>query len=569
MYVADFETTTDPGDCRVWAWAVCDVYDETRVAIGNDIGSFMRFVVANPDVYYFHNLAFDGEFIVSYLLSNGYAHVERLVNRSFSTLISDTGKWYQLEVCFKRNGRQQMNRSVFRDSLKKLPMSVANVAKSFDLPISKLEIDYDEARPEGHELTDEERAYVVNDVRIVACALREQLDQGLDAMTVGSDALKFCKGVIGRKWANMFPELTVKMDSWMRKAYRGGYTFANPEHAVTDEDPMREVGTGNVYDVNSMYPSVMSDESFPAFMPVHFDGRYVPDPAHPLFIQYVTVACKLRDGFFPILQIKKNPFYVETEYISDTEGYVELALTNVDLEMLDAHYELDILSYNGGFKFRSVTGVFDEYIAHWMGVKETTTGGKRQIAKLMLNSLYGKFATNPIVRGKEPFLREDDAVGYRLTPEDERKPVYTPVGVFVTSYARRRIQTAVEAVHERFCYCDTDSIHLIGDDPVSGMDVHPTRLGAWKHESTFSRARYVRAKTYIERITHVGKMVDGVYGMHAVEPYDDVKCAGLPSYLHGEVGFDNFRRGLVVAGKLMPSHVKGGIVLVERDFTVR
>lgn len=27
-FTADFETTTDPKDCRVWAWGVCEVGNE-------------------------------------------------------------------------------------------------------------------------------------------------------------------------------------------------------------------------------------------------------------------------------------------------------------------------------------------------------------------------------------------------------------------------------------------------------------------------------------------------------------------------------------------------------------
>ena len=29
IYTADFETTTDVSDCRVWAWCTCDI-DEIR-----------------------------------------------------------------------------------------------------------------------------------------------------------------------------------------------------------------------------------------------------------------------------------------------------------------------------------------------------------------------------------------------------------------------------------------------------------------------------------------------------------------------------------------------------------
>jgi hypothetical protein len=570
MYVADFETTTDPDDCRVWAWAVCEVGQPLCSCYGNSIESFMDFVKSNPDTYYFHNLAFDGEFIIHHLLSSGFSYCEgRLKANEFDTLISDTGKYYKMRVCFERKGRKRGNVSTFKDSLKKLPMGVDAIAKAFHLPISKLSIDYDEYREPGHELTREEVDYVLNDVRIVAMALQVQEDRGLTKLTLGSDALNDCREFVGfRRWNNLFPELTLQADDMIRKAYRGGYTYCNPKTQADEDRPNLCVGNGSVYDVNSMYPSVMSQCELPVGLPVWFDGRYETDGEYPLHVSYVTAYLKSRENRFPTLQIKRNPYFRETEYITDTEGYVELAVTNVDLEVLEAQYEMDILSYNGGFKFRCASGVFDDYIDYWMRVKATTEGGERTLAKLMLNSLYGKFATNPHVQSKVPFMRDDGSVGYSLMPEETRKPVYTPVGVFVTSYARKRIIEAIEHVHDRFCYCDTDSIHLTGWQPVSGMEVHPTRLGAWKHESDFDKAKYVRAKTYMERIIATGKMVDGKYEMVACEPTVDVKCAGLPDQLRRDLDFESFRRGLVVSGKLRPRHVKGGIILETTDFTL-
>ena len=36
IYAGDFETTTNPDDCRVWAWCICDIYniDETIELVG-------------------------------------------------------------------------------------------------------------------------------------------------------------------------------------------------------------------------------------------------------------------------------------------------------------------------------------------------------------------------------------------------------------------------------------------------------------------------------------------------------------------------------------------------------
>lgn len=89
-------------------------------------------------------------------------------------MISDKGQFYSLEICFG----PKMKVKIY-DSLKILPFSVAQVAKGFNLPISKLEIDYDEKRENGHVLTKQEVDYLRNDVEIMARALKVLFDQQL------------------------------------------------------------------------------------------------------------------------------------------------------------------------------------------------------------------------------------------------------------------------------------------------------------------------------------------------------------------------------------------------------
>ena len=84
-------------------------------------------------------------------------------------------------------------------------------------------------------------------------------------------------------------------------------------------------------------------------------------------------------------------------------------------------------------------------------------------------------------------------------------------------------------------------------------EIHQSKLGFWKLENKFQRARFLRQKTYIEE-------VDGEL---------DVKCAGMPAKVKGNVTWDNFRVGFSSGGKLLPKHVKGGVVLVDTDFTIK
>ena len=123
-YTADFETTVDPEDCRVWAWAITEIGNVSNFKYGNSLEEFMSLIETMPnDTYYFHNLRFDGEFILYYLLKNGYEYVKNkknLYTKSFSCLISDKNVFYTLEICFYKKG-DIIKKVTIYDSLKILP----------------------------------------------------------------------------------------------------------------------------------------------------------------------------------------------------------------------------------------------------------------------------------------------------------------------------------------------------------------------------------------------------------------------------------------------------------------
>ena len=146
--------------------------------------------------------------------------------------------------------------------------------------------------------------------------------------------------------------------------------------------------------------------------------------------------------------------------------------------------------------------MFDQYIDYWTDIKIQATkdknAGLRAIAKLYLNSLYGKFATSPYVRSAIPYLGEDGVVHYHKTEYEERDSIYVPIGAFITAIARNKTIRSAQSVYDRYLYSDTDSIHIKGTDIPGCLDVDDYRLGAWKCESKFERARFIRQKCYIE-----------------------------------------------------------------------
>lgn len=567
-YTADFETNNSVTECRVWAYAICEIGNIDNFIYGNNIDDFIKWcekVKGNPTLY-FHNLKFDGCYIISYLLQNGYEWVDNRDNRrdkTFTTLITDMGVWYQIEIYFKVTSKRTVSVKI-NDSLKILNFSVDKIAKDFKLPISKLEIDYNEIRPIGHILTDQEVDYIRNDVTIMAMALDIMFKAGLTKMTIGSDAISNYKDTI-TLFTDYFPMLTYEEDEIIRKSYRGGWTYANPKWTN------RQIGEGIVIDKNSMYPYQLSDKLLPFGRPEYYEGHYKEDITYPLWVETITAKFDLKPNMLPTLQLKNTLGFIPNEYIETTKGeYVTITLTSVDYELLVTHYDVDVLEYHGGYKFKGIKGLFTKYVSTWMSeknkAKKEDNASMYVISKLCLNSLYGKFGLNPNTRSKKPYLNDDKILKFELLPREIRDSIYVPVASFTTAYARMDIISNAQAIRDYslskygkdyFLYSDTDSIHamkLEEDELIKFMEIDDYKLGAYKVESTFKKACFIRQKCYIE------------------EDYDGVihsTIAGLPKKLGTDITFDNFKVGFTTSGKLRFLQVPNGVILVPTDFTIK
>lgn len=608
MLTADFETTTNELDCRVWAWGVCEIGNPNYFTYGNNIESFIEYMkMSNNSTFYFHNLKFDGEFIISWLFENGFKHViDKKLNASktFSTLISDKGQFYSIKIYFEKKGKNSNVVTIY-DSLKILPFSVAQISKGFNLTISKLEIDYKKDRPIGHILTQTEIDYLRNDVDIVARALNVIFEQGLTKMTQAGNAMYDYMNTVGSKnFSRWFPTPDLAYDADVRQSYKGGFTYLLTKYKNLD------INEGLVLDVNSLYPWVMHDCPLPYGEGIFFKGQYVEDKLYNLYVQMFSCQFELKEGYIPTIQMKNNLSFIPTQYLESSNGEeVTMCLTSVDLELLFEHYNVYNIDYISGWKFKSTIGLFTEYIDKWTAVKIDAgkTGNKamRTLAKLMLNALYGRFALNPKVASKIPYY-DNGVVKYDIPKEeytdekgrkrtrikfDIREPIYIPVGTFITAWARHKTITSAQKLYKYFVYADTDSLHLniplpsemlkmsneelekmttadlqkFGVDIPDDFIVDPYALGAWKVEEVFRRGRYIRQKSYIHDYNPRDTWGGEGYDPKALK----ITCAGMPEACYENVTWDNFNEGQSFKGKLQPKHVAGGIVLKDIEFTIK
>ena len=547
--------TSRTGRVRVWLWGIAPL-DSDEVFTGTTIESYFDKAAELGGVHWFHNLRFDGAFIDSYLcdqppvglgMQSGEWMPRHVPEGAFGALISDQGAHYSRYIRLRNGYRFEV-----RDSLKKFPnTTVAALAKMYGHEVGKGEIDYTKERPIGYRPTADELDYLQRDVGILRTALRVAESLGNTALTIGGDAMTEYRSTMAHgKFRTIFPKLDRDLDDWIRQAYRGGWTYVNPKY----QGKILE-GTGSVWDVNSMYPAVMRQSSYPIGPPVRLAPGQQELEGYPHTIVGALLDASIKPGRLPMIQVKRDARYNPVEYQIEVRG-IEWYGTEVDWRLLLEQYDVTIHEWIAGFAFRGIRGLFDRYIDKWMEVKEKSEGGMRTQAKFQLNNLWGRFAINPLRAGRLPIIGPDGAVKYEPTPQVYDEPCYTPVGVWTTSYGRDRVIRAAQSFGERFLAADTDSTHVLGVDPGE-LEVHETRLGAWKCEAIFERATYLRAKAYAEQIVHA----DGTTEVEA-------HVAGLPRRLLDGAKIEDIVVGTKYTGKLVPRRVPGGVILVSTDFEI-
>lgn len=623
IYTADFETTTQT-PAVVWCWGLSQIDNPDFFEYGETIEEFLLYfksLKSDVNCVYFHNLKFDGGFIIDWLLKNGYVWKDErkyCEGGDFTTIITGDSKFYVIDIYFGKHGKTKKHVKIY-DSAKLLSLSVKSIAESFELDIKKGKIDYDRHNKEC-EITKEEIEYLRNDVQIMAKALNKMFELLPEKITVGSCALADYIEFIGGKKRfeqSMFPVLPNEIDVQIRRAYKGGFTAINRDHAG------KIIDGGIVLDVNSLYPHVMHDCVLPYGEPVYFEGEYNKKckAKYPLYIQNIDCVFKIKENKIPIIQLHHSSYYLTNDYLTQSvDKYgepctINMTVTNIDLEMIKNHYDIEILSYNGGYMFRGSDRLFCDWVDKWMKLKieadRTGNKGRRKIAKLIQNSLYGKFGLNPIIKSKKPVLNEEknkieyENIKYIVTDENGdimcdingevmetdkkvRDGIYIPIAVFVTAYARKKTIETAQKIHEesilkygesRWLYSDTDSLHLKGFDIPAWLDVDQYNLGAWKIESVFERGKFLQAKRYIEDNyimlddeikTDINGNPINVLKNGYGEPITQIKvtCAGLQAKFHNEVTFENFNYGAKFR-RLVPETVEGGVILKEIEFTLQ
>ena len=395
-----------------------------------------------------------------------------------------------------------------------------------------------------------------DNLQVVAKCLQFLEEQGLDKNTIGSNAwFNYIETKFGNihRAKRVFVELDEDAEDLARRGFRGGWCYLNPKAENNSF-------SGYCFDINSMYPWIMYDHALPVYEPVRFEGE--PDwndKRYPLFIVEVVLDYAIiKEGCFPWLvsdyQLEK---VVENDYIEKRLKPVRAVLTNMELELLFQTYDFGNITYKKGYKFKASKSLFKEYVSKWYQQKNNSFGAKKQVAKMMLNNLFGKFATKKTYKSQIFYISPTDGIEYKRELGEapgSSLSYYTPMATFIAAYGRCKVIYTAMANKETFLYSDTDSIHLSIDsvEEANWIEVHDSNLGFWKVERQFEDSKFLGLKCYAE------KEVNGDWVF---------KVAGLPKSSQEKLTIDQFYQGAEIEFEIAQK-IPGGVGTSTGKFTI-
>lgn len=437
-----------------WELQVIGVFDGENYFHFRQIGEFLGHIMQKKyrNFRWFAHFGgrYDLNFIFDYLRSRNDCAVSFYCSGSMV-----------VQMKIKRNGII----TKLCDSFRLLPASLAELCKSFNVTHKKTTYDFAEMEY-GPELIE----YNEQDCRgLWECLDSFYRETGLQSETFATHSMKMFR----KDYLNTYiwkPRQAVI--DFIRPSYHGGRVevFKSQHDNLT------------AYDVNSMYPYVMQ---FP--MPIEYLGesRQLSDSKYG----FISAQVYVPDSYIPTLPIRNGKLYFPCGMVEGTWTTAEIrqAVENgcIIQRIQEAHY------------FHTEP-IFKEYIDILYSLKKTASEPTRTIAKLLMNSFYGKFGQNPTKKvycseseaphGAWPIITpEGNPTGFAFFERTSNAAYLLPhLASAVTSAARLHL---LSSLSDSSFYCDTDSVFTTEQMPTS------QELGGWS-EVGAGQAHFIQPKLY-------------------------------------------------------------------------
>lgn len=452
---------------------------------------------------YVYNFSFEWSFIFPVLFEKGFKFKNKIepedeyVYNSVST--KTCSSVWQAQVKFNKSG----GIVVFRDLSKIYGGGLGKVAKAFDLPTQKGEINYRLNRLHGHIPTKEEKEYCFRDTRIIVDILLKLIEKSdkdfFNAVSMASYSMrKMIKCGWPRKlkpmleYRKLYPVINENEDEakFLRRSVGGGICYP------TRRWQFKQVNKTILHiDAHQMHPTQAYLKLFPYGKGEFFTGKPPMDK---------ICCCRIKVSYDDVKLhsvIKLIPFDFVEDY--------ELVVWDFEIPtMMKAYVNLRV-EYIDGYAYKFKPLIWRNYYAN--NYKERLKARARDdkfnvlYYKLLNNSSYGKMLERPHEEMFVNIINEDGIIDSEiLTKEsvsESAKYTYLPVGSCIPAYSRvNLIEKALLFGYEKVLYLDTDSIFVIYDkdteDVWQNCFNHNDFLGGWAIEEMIDKAQFTAPKRY-------------------------------------------------------------------------
>jgi hypothetical protein len=353
------------------------------------------------------------------------------------------------------------------------------------------------------------------------------------------------------------PMLAGKFYTDIKMAYTGGATDMYIPSNITFFEGMKALGSKLLkrftklfyYDVNSLYPYIMSKFELPTGKLVYFEGdiynsnliidNIVKDGVLGFYYCKVIAPLGLKH---PIIQLRHN-----NKTLAPV-GEFECMLYSA--EIVNARkfgYQIQVLR---GYYFTEKTTIFKEYILqlYSLRLEYDKSHPMNLIAKLLMNSLYGRFgmdysleessicndkeilkllnnnSDNKHVIDIEPLgsnsfivTQESDNISTKISSLSHHHNINVAIAAGVTALARIEMSKYKNNDLLKLFYSDTDSI-FVDKNPLEMKkifgDVIGNKLGQLKLECGIDKAIFLAPKAYYLE-TDSGQKIIKIKGLNA------------------------------------------------------
>lgn len=484
-------------------------------------------------VIYVHNLSFEFQFIKSFF---NWIDVFSLDKLKPIRAISSEG--FEFRCSYLLSGY----------SLKKLASELT------EHKIEKMvgDLDYNLIRHSDTPLTQKELGYCENDVVIVTDYIEERIKTDGNIMTIPLTKTgyvrKYCREqCLSSNYANIMSRLVLTTDEYalLKQAFQGGFTHANSFYS---RKLMKDVSS---FDFTSSYPTVMICDKFPMSAGIHI-SNIESDREFNYYLDKYCCLIKIKlnnvveDFIYEhIISVSKcldvqGKIKEDNGRLVSCDGSITLVITETDYKLYKEFYKwdseevLDLWIYEKQYLPK-------EFVCSILKLYEDKTKLKGipeeiiaySVAKGMLNACYGMTVTD-ICRdtitfieewGKEPVNTLEAIAKYN---QSKNRFLFYPWGIWITSYARRNLFSAILEYKEDYIYSDTDSVKVLNREnhmdyiiaynnevinklekamEYHGLDKELIRpknikqvqkpLGIWDYEGTYQKFKTLGAKRYM------------------------------------------------------------------------